>query len=291
MIDPVAFTIFGISIRWYGLAYVATFLSGKFLLEYYVKYTETFKKEHIPSLMNWIALGVIIGGRIGHFLFFEPKLLFSYELFKIRNGGMSFHGGIIGVTIAIIIFSKINKINKFEIGDLVTLSVPIGSLLGRISNLINQEIQGNNLFGMYHHVTLYEAFSEGLILFIILLMNFKKNICKPGKNTALFLIYYSVFRFICEFFKDCDFFSVHYAIFFIVSIVLMIIGLKIFYDNKSYFQKATFFGFNLIIQLLFYVLHKNNYINITITNGQILSLITFSIGIVLFHRINKKIAY
>ena len=216
--DPVAIQIFSIEIRWYSLAYIAGIslgwiLSKKFLIE------NLNLEEKFDDFVTYLILGIIIGGRLGYVIIYNfnyySKNLF--EILKIWQGGMSFHGGLIGVIIVSIWFAKKNKHNPYQYLDIVSLVAPIGIFFGRIANFINSELYGPEtnlpwavkfvkIDNLYRHPSqLYEAFFEGIILLIILLY-FRKNgfLKSPGVISAIFLIFYSIFRFAIEFFRVPD---------------------------------------------------------------------------------------
>jgi phosphatidylglycerol---prolipoprotein diacylglyceryl transferase len=216
--DPVAFQILSLEIRWYSLAYIIGILLGWV----YCK-KKLIKDQRILGLFDdfitYLIIGVILGGRFGYALFYNLKYFLEnpLEILMVWNGGMSFHGGLIGVIIASQLFAKKHKINQFVFLDLVSLSAPIGIFFGRIANFINSELIGratdlpwsvqfvliDNI--KRHPSQLYEAFFEGVILFLLLEYFFQKNYLKsPGKISALFLIFYSMFRFFAEFFRSPD---------------------------------------------------------------------------------------
>jgi len=216
--DPVAFQIFSLEIRWYSLSYIFGILIGWL----YCK-KKLIKDEKLlvlfDDLITYVILGIILGGRLGYILFYniEYYLKNFSEIFMIWNGGMSFHGGLIGVILATTIFSKKNKINPYIFLDLLAIVTPIGLFLGRISNFINSELYGRetDIFWSVkfiaidnlsrHPSQIYEAIFEGLILFISLNYLSKKNYSKnPGVISSNFLILYSLFRFILEFFREPD---------------------------------------------------------------------------------------
>ena len=245
--DPVAFQILSLEIRWYSLAYIIGIILG---WAYCKK--RLIKDQHILSLFDdfitYLIIGVILGGRIGYVLFYNLKYYLEnpFEILMVWNGGMSFHGGLIGVVFATQLFSNKHKVNQFVFLDLVALSAPIGIFFGRIANFINSELIGKatNLpwsvqFILVdnikrHPSQLYEAFFEGIILFILLRYYFKKNYLRnPGKISALFLIFYSIFRFFAEFFRLPDF-QVGYLIFNLtlgqlISVIFLIAGIFLFY--------------------------------------------------------------
>ena len=245
--DPVAFQILSLEIRWYSLAYIIGIILGWA----YCK-RRLIKDQHILSLFDdfitYLIIGLILGGRIGYILFYNLKYYLEnpFEILMVWNGGMSFHGGLIGVVFATQLFSNKHKVNQFVFLDLVALSAPIGIFFGRIANFINSELIGKatNLpwsvqFILVdnikrHPSQLYEAFFEGIILFILLRYYFKKNYLRnPGKISALFLIFYSIFRFFAEFFRLPDF-QVGYLIFNLtlgqlISVIFLIAGIFLFY--------------------------------------------------------------
>tara|TARA_B100001093_G_C26840273_1_gene1020232 strand:- start:1566 stop:2348 length:783 start_codon:yes stop_codon:yes gene_type:complete len=252
--DPVAIEIFSLSIRWYSLSYIFGILLGWFLCKRIFIKNITFN-EKFDDYITYLVIGLIIGGRLGYIIFYNFNYYLSnlFEIFKIWEGGMSFHGGVIGIIISSLIFTQKNKGDTFLYLDLVALVSPIGIFFGRLSNFINSELYGiptelpwavifikiDNL--ARHPSQLYEALLEGIILFIILLYFRKKNYLeKPGLISALFLIFYSVFRFIIEFFRVPDE-QIGYLIFNlsmgqIISILFILLGIILFYvknENKQ----------------------------------------------------------
>jgi phosphatidylglycerol:prolipoprotein diacylglycerol transferase len=216
--DPIAFEILSFEVRWYSLAYIAGIILGwmyckKKLIE------DKYILSVFDDFVTYLIIGVILGGRLGYALFYNLKYYLEnpFEILMVWNGGMSFHGGLIGVIIASQLFSNKHKVNQFIFLDLVALSAPIGIFFGRIANFINSELIGTatNLpwsvkFILIdntkrHPSQLYEAFFEGIILFLLLRHFFRKDYLEiPGKISALFLIFYSFFRFFSEFFRSPD---------------------------------------------------------------------------------------
>ena len=216
--DPVAIQIFSIEIRWYSLAYIFGILLG-WGLSKRIFITDFELKEKFDDFITYLILGIIIGGRLGYILFYNPVYYLNNitSIFKIWEGGMSFHGGLKGVIIVSFWFAKKNNQNFFSYLDVISIVAPIGIFFGRIANFINSELYGfeTNFFwgvkfilvdNLYRHPSqLYEAFFEGLILFVILIYFRKKGFMKvPGLISGLFLIFYSIFRFIIEFFRVPD---------------------------------------------------------------------------------------
>ena len=216
--DPVAIQIFSVEIRWYSLAYVIGILFGWFLSKrIFIK--DPLLKEKFDDYITYLIIGIIIGGRLGYVLLYNPNFYLNnlIDVFKIWQGGMSFHGGLVGVIAMSVLFAKKNGQDSFIYLDVVSIVAPIGIFFGRISNFINSELYGieTNLpwavkfiqvDNLYRHPSqLYEAIFEGLILFIVLIYFRKKGFMKiPGLISGLFLIFYSFFRFIIEFVRVPD---------------------------------------------------------------------------------------
>ena len=192
-IDPVIISFGSFAIRWYGLSYAIGFLLGYLLIKRFNSYlSKPINKKIIEEFFIWIALGVIIGGRVGYIIFYQTNSLFynPLEIFQIWKGGMSFHGGLIGTIISISIFSYIKKINFFILADFISTVAPIGILLGRIANFINVELYGKVTSFYFaiifpsidmerrHPSQLYEAFFEGLVILIILNLIIKNNLTR-----------------------------------------------------------------------------------------------------------------
>ena len=220
-IDPILISLGFLDIRWYSLSYIFTFIFGSILIKKLNKKSlNNLSDIQIDKFFVWAVLGVIIGGRVGYVLFYQLQLFFLDPLyiFQIWKGGMSFHGGLIGMIFAIYIFAKQNNLSFFYLSDLVSIVAPIGLFLGRISNFINTELYGRVTdfpFAIIyplidnnprHPSQLYEAFFEGVVLFIILYLIFIKNSKKysAGIISAYFLILYSIFRFLIEFLREPD---------------------------------------------------------------------------------------
>ena len=252
--DPVAFQIMSFEIRWYSLAYIAGIIIG-WLLCKKVFIRKSDINEKFDDYITYLVIGIIIGGRLGYIIFYNFSYYINnfFDIFKVWEGGMSFHGGLIGIIVASILFSKKNNQDSFFYMDLVSLVAPIGIFFGRLANFINSELYGtptdipwavtfikvDNL--SRHPSQLYEAILEGIILFIIL-MYFKNKdyLKKPGLISGLFLIFYSIFRFFIEFFRVPDE-QLGYLIFElsmgqIISLIFFMIGIILFYlknENKQ----------------------------------------------------------
>ena len=251
--DPVAFQIMSFEIRWYSLAYIFGIIIGWLLCKkIFIKDTKI--NEKFDDYLTYSILGIIIGGRLGYILFYNFNYYLNnfFDIFKIWHGGMSFHGGLLGIIIASILFAKKNNQNPFIYMDLVSLVAPIGIFFGRLANFINSELYGtvsnvpwSVIFVKVDNLTrhpsqLYEAFLEGIILFLLLIYFRKKNyLLKPGTISGLFLIFYSIFRFFVEFYRVPDEYIGYLAFNLstgqIVSVVFLIIGTIVFYlknENK-----------------------------------------------------------
>lgn len=225
-IDPVALSLGPVSIHWYALAYLAGFLGGWALARYFialdVKNDANYRphKDDIDDFMTWAILAILLGGRIGYVLFYNLPLYIHepLEALKLWRGGMAWHGALIGVIITTIIYSYKKQIPLFRLTDLFAVCAPIGFFFGRIANFINGELFGRVTdvswavafprggFEPRHPSQLYQALSEGLLLFIILLiaMHVKAIRKRAGIVSGLFLLCYGSFRFIIEFFREPD---------------------------------------------------------------------------------------
>jgi len=249
--DPVAFQIFSLEIRWYSLAYIfGISLGWLYCKKRIIKDHNTLSK--FDDYITYLIIGIILGGRIGYALFYnlEYYLKNPIEILMVWNGGMSFHGGLIGVIVASKLFSKKHKINQFVLLDLVALSAPIGIFFGRIANFINSELYGRTTDVPWsvqfvlidnikrHPSQLYEAILEGIILFFILNYFFKKNyLRKPGQISGLFLIFYSIFRFFSEFYRSPDqqigYLVLNLTLGQLISTVFLIIGMFLLFIKKN----------------------------------------------------------
>ena len=218
-INPVILQIWGpLALRWYPVAYLLGFAAGYLGLRILSrKGVIPFDRKTVDDLIFDAALGVIIGGRIGYVLFYglSSFLASPLSLFKVNEGGMSFHGGLIGVIVAAIFFSKRKHFDLWTVLGSLALLAPAGLFFGRIANFINGELWGKPTDGSWgvvfplagisprHPTQLYEAFLEGVLLFLILFFVLKKtrNIRLTG---PLFGVGYGVFRFVVEFFREPD---------------------------------------------------------------------------------------
>ncbi len=225
--DPVLVDLGIFQIRWYSIAYILGIIIGWIYAKKIIRKTEKsgynfvpVKKSDFDDLIIYLVIGIILGGRLGYVIFynFEHYSQNALEIFKIWQGGMSFHGGLIGIIISIFIFSKNKNTSFFKLSDIVACVSPIGLFFGRIANFINGELYGKisdlpwsvifpNAGNVARHPSqIYEAILEGAILF--LLINFlalrKLLIIKSGYISAFFLIAYSIMRIFAENFREPD---------------------------------------------------------------------------------------
>lgn len=223
-IDPVALSIGPLDIRWYALAYLAGFLGGWKYGLYMTRLNAPHRpnRDDIDDFMPWAILGVILGGRLGYVLFYQLELYLAHplDILKVWQGGMSFHGGVIGVIAALFLFSALKKIAVLRLADIFCTAAPIGIFFGRMANFINGELYGRVTdapWGMIfpgggdeprHPSQFYEAGLEGLLLggILCILLHKKWVRERPGILTGMFLAGYGFFRFIVEFFREPDFY-------------------------------------------------------------------------------------
>ena len=249
--DPIAIQFFSLEIRWYSLAYIFGILIGwLYCKKILIKDKNTSKL--FDDLIPYLIIGIIIGGRLGYVIFYNLQYYLNnlIEIPMIWQGGMSFHGGLIGVIVSTIIYCKKQKLDKFIFLDLIAASAPIGIFLGRVSNFINSELYGREtnlpwsvqfqkIDNIYRHPSqIYEAIFEGIVLFILLNYVFRKSLYKsPGIISALFLIFYSIFRFCIEFTREPDI-QIGYILFNltlgqILSFLFLMFGLFLFYKKNE----------------------------------------------------------
>ncbi len=221
-IDPVALSLGPFQIRWYALAYLAGFLGGLFYGRYLVR-LEPGRRPNaldIENLLPWMVLGVILGGRLGYVLFYNLGYYLTHPLHALAvwEGGMSFHGGLLGVAAVIILYARHHKFSALALGDVVSAVVPIGLFFGRLANFINGELFGRPTdapFGMVfplggdvprHPSQLYEAFLEGVVLFVVLSWLYRRADVRrrPGFVFGALLAGYGLCRFLVEYVREPD---------------------------------------------------------------------------------------
>jgi phosphatidylglycerol---prolipoprotein diacylglyceryl transferase len=246
-IDPILLQIGPLPIRWYSLAYIAGIVLGVLYIKFLSKKSKTnLGKDFLDDFILYAVIGIIIGGRLGYVLLYGLNKYIHNPLaiFKTWEGGMSFHGGLVGFLIAMILLGKSKKISHWKILDLSACAAPIGIFFGRIANFINGELFGRVSdihWGMVfpyggplprHPSQIYEALSEGLLLFIIMnVLFFKFHMFKTERRlSAMFAILYSFFRIIVEFFREPDA-SIGYIFGYLtmgqlVSFAIMLVGIS-----------------------------------------------------------------
>lgn len=221
-LNPVALAVGPFSVRWYALAYLAGFILGwRYILYLAAKYyPDRPNKTDIDDYLTFAILGVLLGGRIGYVLFYQLAYYLQnpVQVFQVWHGGMSFHGGVIGVILSLILFAKIRKIPLLKLCDLASAAAPIGIFFGRITNFVNDELYGRVTdvpwavkfpSGGYlprHPSQIYESLSEGLLLFTLLFLAMRAPSLRqrPGVISGLFLIGYAMFRSFVELFREPD---------------------------------------------------------------------------------------
>jgi phosphatidylglycerol:prolipoprotein diacylglycerol transferase len=218
-IDPIAISIGPINIAWYGLSYALAFLvSYKLAMPKSQRPWSPIKKNQVEDLIVYGAFGVLLGGRLGYMIFYslDRWMADPGEVFRLWNGGMSFHGGLLGVSLAILIFSRKYKISFLSLADFAAPLIPTGLLFGRLANFVNQELYGRITEVPWavifpkdpdrlprHPSQLYEAALEGVVLFIVINWYARKPRLY-GEVAGLFLILYGIFRFGIEFVREPD---------------------------------------------------------------------------------------
>ncbi|MDB5689382.1 MAG: prolipoprotein diacylglyceryl transferase [Sphingomonas bacterium] len=219
-ISPIALDIGILQIRWYSLAYIAGIMVGWwYLLKLLDRPGAPMARRHADDLVFYATLGILIGGRAAYVLFYKPELLLRpLDALKLWEGGMSFHGGVIGVTLAILYLARKNGLNWLRVHDYVACCVPFGLFFGRIANFINAELWGRETNVPWaiifpragdlprHPSQLYEAGLEGIVLFLVLAFLFWRTEARyqPGKLVGTFLLGYGLSRFSLEFFRAPD---------------------------------------------------------------------------------------
>ena len=253
--DPVAIEFFSIEIRWYSLSYIAGILLGWFLAKRFLKNKDIYIR--FDDYITFVIIGIILGGRFGYVLFYNLSFYIEnpFDIFKLWQGGMSFHGGVIGIIIATILFAKKNNDNIFEYLDVIAIVSPIGIFFGRLANFINSELYGHEtnlpwgvkfikVDDLYRHPTqLYEAFFEGFVLFLILLFCRKIESLKiAGILSSLFLIFYSIFRFTIEYLRVPDeqlgYLILNATMGQMISVLFLLAGILLFYSKINAQKKS-----------------------------------------------------
>ncbi len=244
-ISPIIFSVGPLVIRWYSMAYLAGILIAWFLVNCNIKKNNLpLTKTDIEDLVFYMTLGIIIGGRLGYVLFYGTSSFWHnpLQILEIWKGGMSFHGGAAGVAAAAYMFARKVKYPFLGVTDLVVLYAPIGIFLGRLANFVNDELWGRvtdvpwavrfpNGGGLPRHPSqLYEAFFEGIVMFIVLNLLWRYKPVREHKGTvsAMFVLLYGCFRILMEQFREPDahmgFFFFHLTMGQILSLPLVMLG-------------------------------------------------------------------
>jgi phosphatidylglycerol:prolipoprotein diacylglycerol transferase len=259
-IDPVIISIGPFAVRWYSLAYIGGILLGGLLINYLCRKTAPKLPEFnaLDAMLTYAIVGIILGGRIGYVLFYQANYFFEnpLDIIKIWQGGMSFHGGAIGMGLATFIFSKRNKYSFFVLMDLIATVAPIGIFFGRIANFINGELYGratdvswavafpNGGYIARHPSQIYEALAEGLLLGLLLfiLARFCNLRQKPGTLTGIFISFYALARFFIEPFREPDSFLGFVAgpltMGQLLSLPMLLLGVSIIFLARNYAKRA-----------------------------------------------------
>jgi phosphatidylglycerol:prolipoprotein diacylglycerol transferase len=220
-LDPVALAIGPLEIRWYSLAYIAGILGGWMLLARMLRLPGApMTKRHLDDLVSWCTLGIIAGGRLAYVIFYDPQRYLAEPLavFRLWEGGMSFHGGFAGVILAILIYARAQTLRPLRVLDYLAVVTPLGLLFGRLANFINGELWGRPTDGSWgmifpaagplprHPSQLYEASLEGAALFILLNLLFWGTAARlrPGLLGGVFVLGYGLIRFVLEWFREPD---------------------------------------------------------------------------------------
>lgn len=221
-IDPIAIELGPLAVRWYALAYMAGLILGWNYVKALVRRPPHAMAEPlVDDFLVWATLGVVLGGRMGYVLFYKPSFYFSHpgEILQLWHGGMAFHGGALGVILAIVLFCRKYKLSILAVGDVVCCAVPIGLFFGRIANFINGELFGRVAADVpwamifpgggpdpRHPSQIYEALLEGLVLFVVLHLLWRNRAVRERKGTiaGVFLMGYGLSRIVAEFFRQPD---------------------------------------------------------------------------------------
>jgi phosphatidylglycerol:prolipoprotein diacylglycerol transferase len=217
-IDPVLVSIGPLTIRWYGVAYLIGILTAMVYLRSVLAYALGLSRDQQTSLMTTVLIGIILGGRIGYILFYDIIYFWHnpFQIIAIWNGGMSYHGGGIGAMVALFVFSSVHHVSFKKLLDCLAIGATFGVFFGRMANFINGELYGRITDVSWamvfpaggplprHPSQLYEAFFEGVVVFVILRVILKYIDLKPGQLFGIYWLCYATFRFVIEFFREPD---------------------------------------------------------------------------------------
>ncbi|GFZ85961.1 prolipoprotein diacylglyceryl transferase [Rickettsiales bacterium] len=244
-IDPVVLKVGAVSVRWYSIAYIlGIFIGWRCVCASFYRLDSKAKED----LLFWAVIGIVLGGRLGYIAFYNLGYYLAYpaDIFKLWHGGMSFHGGMLGLILTMMRCAKKHNINILSLYDAIVLVAPLGLLFGRLANFINGELYGRPTDVSWavlfpgagplsrHPTQLYEAFLEGLVLFIVMASTKKTLRDKPGQLSALFMILYASFRMLIEHFREPDP-QIGYIGYFtmgqILSLPMMLFGVTLFFAS------------------------------------------------------------
>lgn len=221
--SPVAFSVLGLDVRWYALAYVVGFVLGYIVFRYLANRPNSdvrISNAQLDDLLTYVVLGVVLGGRLGYVLIYNLGFFIAHplEIFAVWHGGMSFHGGLFGVVVATFLYARKMHMSAWRLLDLMAVVAPIGLFFGRIANFINMEVMGRPATVPWavvfngettiprHPSPLYEALTEGLLLFVLMfgLCRWTRLRTHPGALAGVMGIGYAVCRIFCEQFRAPD---------------------------------------------------------------------------------------
>ena len=251
LFDPNFITIGGFGLKWYSLAYVFGILAVMASLKIFNKKYQFLPQKAYDDWLFWAVIGVILGGRIGYVMFYNGQYYLDnfWQIFAIWRGGMSFHGGLIGGVLAMFLFAKKYQVDFLRLMDVIAIGAPVGLFLGRIANFINMELYGRPTgvdYGVVwpliddlprHPSQLYEAFLEGFLAFVVLLIlvNFTRIFEKKGALAGLFLVIYGIARIFVEKYRQPDlhigFVIGDFTMGQILSLPIVIFGLVVFFTT------------------------------------------------------------
>ena len=263
--NPIAFELFGLKVHWYGLMYVTALLVAIWMAKYIVKKDKIpLNDDELDNYIFWAEIGIIFGARIGYIVFYSPERMYylthPWQMFNpyvngsfVGISGMSYHGAIIGFLLASTLYANMYRIKVWTLLDIIAIAAPIGFIFGRIGNFLNQELVGRvsdvpwaiKVGELYRHPSqLYEAFFEGLIVFMIIFL-YRSHKRFEGELIALYGILYSIARFGSEFFRQpdvqlgyvcCDWMSMGQ----LMSLFMLLISMMMYYDLSKNEHKSVF---------------------------------------------------
>ncbi len=217
LLSPVCFTVLGVDVYWYGVAYVVGMILAVMYAHHLLRRSgETILSvQDVDAFVPWAWVGILVGGRLGHVVFYGWSYYAHHlmEIVKFRDGGMSFHGGLLGVGVAVFVFCSRRHISVLSLMDIASTVAPIGLFLGRVANFVNNELYGiptkmpwgctfRGAVEPRHPTQLYEAMLEGVITFAVMFFLWKRHPKRSGVLTAVFLLCYATSRILVDFVKD-----------------------------------------------------------------------------------------